>query len=91
MTPRFTLSMKITQLDLSDKKRVQDFLDLPLHIYKDIPQWVPPLRMDERIRLDPKRYPFYKHSQARFFLAYEGISCHWTHRRNRQSSLQQAQ
>jgi len=64
--------MKITQLDLSDKKQVQDFLDLPLHIYKDIPQWVPPLRMDNRIRLDPKRYPFYKHSQAGFFLAYEG-------------------
>jgi hypothetical protein len=28
--------------------------------------------MDERIRLDPNRYPFYKHSQAGFFLAYEG-------------------
>ena len=64
--------MKIIQLDLSDKKQVQDFLNLPFRIYKDIPQWVPPLRMDERIRLDPKRYPFYKHSQAGFFLAYEG-------------------
>jgi hypothetical protein len=28
--------------------------------------------MDERLRLDPKRFPFYKHSQAAFFLAYEG-------------------
>jgi hypothetical protein len=28
--------------------------------------------MDERVRLDPKRYPFYQHSQAGFFLAYEG-------------------
>ena len=64
--------MNITQLDLNNKKQVQDFLDLPFRIYKDIPQWVPPLRMDERIRLDPKRYPFYKHSQAIFFLAYDG-------------------
>jgi hypothetical protein len=64
--------MDIIEINLSEKKHVKEFLDLPFRIYKDIPQWVPPLRMDERIRLDPKRYPFYKHSQAGFFLAYEG-------------------
>ena len=64
--------MNIIQIDLSDKKQVKDFLDLPFRIYRDIPQWVPPLRMDDRLRLDPKRYPFYKHSQAAFFIAYEG-------------------
>ena len=64
--------MNIIQLDLSNKGQVKDFLDLPFRIYKDIPQWVPPLQMDERIRLNPRRYPFYKHSQAGFFLAYEG-------------------
>lgn len=64
--------MKTTQIDLNNKKQVLDFLDLPFHIYKDIPQWVPPLRMDDRIRLNPKRYPFYKHSRAGFFLAYKG-------------------
>ena len=64
--------MNITQIDLSNKKQVQDFLALPFRIYADIPQWVPPLQMDERIRLDPKRYPFYQHSQAGFFLVYEG-------------------
>ena len=64
--------MNITQIDLSNKKQVQDFLALPFRIYADIPQWVPPLQMDDRIRLDPKRYPFYQHSRAGFFLAYEG-------------------
>jgi hypothetical protein len=64
--------MNIVRVDLGDKKQVRDFLDLPFAVYRDIPQWVPPLRMDERLRLDPKRYPFYKHSQAEFFLAYEG-------------------
>jgi len=44
---------------------------LPFSIYRDIPQWVPPLQMDERLRLNPKRFPFYKHSHASFFLAYE--------------------
>jgi hypothetical protein len=64
--------MNITQINLVNKKQVRDFLTLPPHIYADIPQWVPPLEMDDRIRLDSQRYPFYQHSQAGFFLAYEG-------------------
>ena len=51
---------------------MRDFLNLPFSIYKDIPQWVPPLMNDERRRMDPKRFPFYKHSQAGFFLAMQG-------------------
>jgi hypothetical protein len=63
--------MHITQIDLTNKKQVRDFIALPFSVYKDISQWVPPLQMDERLRLDPKRNPFYRHSQAAFFLAYE--------------------
>jgi hypothetical protein len=64
--------MNILPLDLDNKKQVDDFLHLPFSIYREMPQWVPPLQMDERLRLNPKRFPFYKHSQAGFFLAYEG-------------------
>ena len=64
--------MHIIQLNLDNKKQVNDFLRLPFSIYRDIPQWVPPLQMDERLRLNPRRFPFYKHSQAEFFLASEG-------------------
>jgi len=66
--------MNIIQLDLKNKKQVDDFLRLPFSIYRDIPQWVPPLQMDERLRLSPKWFPFYKHSQAAFFLAYQRSS-----------------
>jgi hypothetical protein len=66
--------MHITQIDLTNKKQVQAFLALPFSVYRNIPQWVPPLQMDERLRLDPKRNPFYKHSQAAFFLAYKRSS-----------------
>ena len=65
--------MNITPVDLRNKKQVDDFLRLPFSIYRDIPQWVPPLQRDERLRLDPKRFPFYRHSQALFLLAYEGV------------------
>jgi hypothetical protein len=64
--------MDIVQLDFNNKIHLRDFLALPFSIYKDLPQWVPPLQMDERLRLDRKRFPFYRHSQAGFFLAYEG-------------------
>ena len=63
--------MNIIQIDLDKKKHLQDFLSLPFSIYRDIPQWVPPLQMDERLRLNRKRFPFYKHSHAAFFIAYE--------------------
>src|SRR5512146_1854226 len=66
------LAMCATQIDLSNKTHVQDFLSLPFSVYRNIPQWVPPLQTDERLRLDLKRFPFYKHSQATFFLAHEG-------------------
>jgi hypothetical protein len=63
--------MNIIQVDPANQKQVQDFLSLPFRIYRDIPQWVPPLAMDERARLTPRRYPFYRHSAAAFFLAVE--------------------
>jgi len=62
-------NMDTIQLDLRNKKRIRDFLSLPARIYAEVPQWVPPLEIDDRIRLNPKRYPFYQHSQAGFFLA----------------------
>ncbi len=62
--------MDVIQVDLRVRKQVQDFLSLPIRIYRDIPQWVPPFAGDERLRLDRQRYPFYKHSSAAFFLAY---------------------
>jgi hypothetical protein len=63
--------MNIFQVDLANRKQVQTFLDLPGRLYQDIPQWVPPMAGDERLRLDARRYPFYKHSKAAFFLAYQ--------------------
>ncbi|MBI4732186.1 MAG: hypothetical protein HY781_08715 [Chloroflexi bacterium] len=63
--------MNLLQIDLANRKQVRDFLSLPARIYRDIPQWVPPLAGDERLRLDPKRYPFYKQSAAAFILAYQ--------------------
>jgi len=61
--------MQILQVDLANREQVRMWHGLPGWIYRDVPQWVPPLESDERFRLDLKRYPFYRHSAAAFFLA----------------------
>lgn len=61
--------MNLIQIDTSNRGQVGQFLDLPFRIYRDIPQWVPPLATDARAVFDRRRYPFYRHSEAAFFLA----------------------
>jgi hypothetical protein len=60
--------MPVVPIDLADRRRVRSFLELPFRLYRDIPPWVPPLRLEARRALDPRRNPFFQHSQAAFFL-----------------------
>jgi hypothetical protein len=62
--------MNIHQVNLDHKNERNDFLQLPFNIYRNYPQWVPPLEMDARRMLNPREHPFYQHSEAAFFLAY---------------------
>lgn len=64
-------SYRIEQIDLSNRKQVQAFLRLPETIYKNNPLWVPPLRSDAIRMLNIHKNPFFKHSTAAFFLAYD--------------------
>src|SRR4030095_6365286 len=45
------------------------FIRLPWDIYKGDKYWVPPLIFDVRKNLDPKKNPFFKHSEVDLFLA----------------------
>jgi GNAT superfamily N-acetyltransferase len=56
-------------LDIQNKKAVNEFIRFPFEIYTDTPQWVPPILSDIRMMLDPKKHPFYEHSEAEFFVA----------------------
>ncbi len=62
--------MKVIELNPDDRRQVKQFLQLPFYLYKDTPQWVPPLSIDAKRPLDRKRFPFYRHSEAAFYLAY---------------------
>lgn len=61
----------IQQIDLSNKKQVNAFLHLPATIYKNNPLWVPPLQSDSARMVNVDKNPYYKHSTAAFFLAFE--------------------
>ncbi len=68
--------IRIVEVDTTDPAQVRQFLDFPFRIYHDIPQWVPPLAGDAARQLDRKRHPFFRHSDAAFFLAYrDGDVC----------------
>ena len=64
--------MGILKIDTGDKREVKRFLDFPFRLYRDVPQWVPPLAGDARRMLDRNGHPFYQHSTAEFFMAVKG-------------------
>jgi hypothetical protein len=52
------------------RRDLRTFIRLPWRLYRDEPNWVPPLLMDLNKRLDQKKNPFFKHAEAQYFLAY---------------------
>lgn len=61
--------LTIEEVSTSNKAQVKRFVQLPHKLYKKCPQWVPPLNIDAYAQLDPKKHPFYEHSDVAFFLA----------------------
>jgi hypothetical protein len=62
----------IDVIDTSSKAQIQRFTRLPLRLYKNTSQWVPPIRIDHEAQLDKQKHPFYEHSQGEFFIARSG-------------------
>ena len=56
---------------ISNKKEMNDFIQLPYHIYKDCPQYVPDLESDIRDLLNPKKNSAFKFSHIKPFVAYK--------------------
>ena len=61
--------LKIDKIDTGDKAQVKLFVQYYYDLYKDCPQWVPPLFMDAYLPLNRKKHPFFEHSEGDFFLA----------------------
>ena len=51
------------------KKDLKQFMMLPFKLYKNDPHWVAPLIMDQKNFFNPKKNPYYEHSEVQLFLA----------------------
>jgi hypothetical protein len=61
--------MKIIQFDPEDRRNRRAFILFPFDLYRDTPQWVPPLRMEMRKIFNRDRYAFYTYGDVAFILA----------------------
>ncbi len=58
--------LQIVPLSPRDTKA---FLTLPKRIYQGDPNWMPPLMMERKEFLDPRKNPFFQHAKVQLFLA----------------------
>ncbi|HWT26085.1 MAG TPA: hypothetical protein VN213_21440 [Solirubrobacteraceae bacterium] len=61
------MGVEVRRVD--SKRDLRAFIDLPFRLYRDEPNWVPPLRFERRQFLDRGRNPFFEHGRAEYFLA----------------------
>jgi hypothetical protein len=62
---------KLLLVAVEDEKGMEDFLRLPWRLYRDDPNWVPPILDFQRDFLDPRTGPFFEFGEAQYFLAYQ--------------------
>lgn len=58
-------------VSVADGRSRRAFLRLPWALYRDDAAWVPPLLVERRYHLSPRR-PYFRHARARFWVAYRG-------------------
>ena len=58
---------------VSNNKQLRQFIALPQSLYKDDPNWIQPLNLEQKQRLSPGKNPFFEHARARLWVAYRGL------------------
>jgi hypothetical protein len=62
--------MSLEVRPVGSKHELRAFIKLPWRLYRDEPNWIAPLLMDVKKRLDQRKNPFFKHAEAQYFLAW---------------------
>jgi hypothetical protein len=60
---------KIVVTPVATRRQRKQFLELPWRLYARDPNWVPPLRMNQKEMVGFKPHPFYNDAKGRAFLA----------------------
>lgn len=61
--------VEMTISEVTTKKDLHRFIRFPYELYKDNPNWVPPLIIEREEFFNPKKNPFYEHGEVKLFLA----------------------
>ena len=61
--------MPVTVERVESKRQVREFIKFPYSLYKNDPNWVPQLLMDDYRKVNRAKHPFWKHAAGEFFLA----------------------
>lgn len=64
--------MTIEIKEVSSKTDLRKFINFPLQLYKNHPNFVPTLISDELTTLDPAKNPAFEYCEARYWLALQG-------------------
>jgi len=64
--------VSIRPIELGNKKELKTFIKFPWRIYRDDPNWVPPLILDQLQFFTPGKNPYFSHSTAQLFMAFRG-------------------
>jgi GNAT superfamily N-acetyltransferase len=62
--------VKLDVRPVASKRDLTRFIKLPWRLYRNEPNWVPPLVSERRKFLDRDRNPFFEHAEAEYFLAW---------------------
>ena len=61
--------MSVEVAPVSSRGDVREFIELPFRLHSNAEQWIPPLKIERQLFLDPRIGPFFKHGEAELFLA----------------------
>ncbi|HEY8304543.1 MAG TPA: GNAT family N-acetyltransferase [Solirubrobacteraceae bacterium] len=62
--------MPVSVKEVSSRKDLKAFIDLPFRLHSNHPLWVPPLKIERRLFLNRKMNAFFTHGEAKYFLAW---------------------
>lgn len=64
--------VSIRLLELGNRRQLKQFITFPWKIYRDDPNWVPPLIFNQLQFFTPGKNPYFAHSKAQLFMAFRG-------------------
>ncbi len=63
--------IRVERIDPANRRKLRAFIDFPHDLYTADPNYVPMLYLEQEALLNPKKSPFFLHSAAEYFMAYD--------------------